>query len=899
MGITTIRRALLLLLLSAVTMATQAAKLRGTVIDRQSGEPLVGATVQVDGSNKGTVTDADGNYTLSLKEGTYVVRYKYIGYTDVVRTVTLPDGGATMDVALEVDAQTLGDVTVTGRKNLEGEGALTMERRAASIGIENIGAKEMSLKGLGNVEEGVKKLTGISVADAGQLIVRGLGDRYSTTTLNGLPIASPNPDNKLIPLDIFPSNTVQNITVSKVYEAEAFADYSGAHIDISTKEHATDDFFSVGLSIGGAFNTLGKDFYQMDRDGSLLKTPSMDKTALNMSLTDFDSYVLTKDIFNTSFNVDKKSSMPDFNVSLGFGKNFRIGSQTLSVLASATADHGRQITEDAFYKTLEATGNTQSNFEYTGYTESLNIAALGCVQYTLRRADRIGYTFFYARNASDTYQLREGTDAEGNDLIGSNDITHIYTLMTHQLSGSHYFGRQQQWELTWGGSYSDTGSDEPDRRQVMFIKDETGALSFFKLNRQETMRYYGELDESEWNGDIALKWKWREGDHVKVGFDIKDKDRDYMGTRFYYNVNKIYDEVTDIYDVSDYINQDNVADGTIVIERKMQPKDSYKAGNTIYAGYLLTDWHPVSKLLLNVGVRYEYSKQWVNYATDGGEKYAERRDMNKGDLFPALNVKYNFTDADILRFSASRTVTRPSFIEMAPFLYQESYGGAQIRGNADLENGYNYNFDLRYERFWDNGDMISVTGYFKYLDSPIERVQGLNGGATVHTFQNASSGTAAGAEIEIKKYIVGGLRIGANVSYMYTDVKLPEGGAYTNKERSLQGASPILVNADLTYTLNIKDKQKLTAALLYNLQGRRIHSVGVSGLGDVKQQTVHTLNLNIGYELNSHLSFKLQVKDMLNRAVVFKQDVPSTGEEVEVERYKRGASFDVGFNYKF
>lgn len=795
--------------------------------------------------------------------------------------------------------QELDNVIITGKKSFETERVLTQERKASTISIENLGAREMTLKGIGNVEEGVKKITGISVANAGQLIVRGLGDRYSTTTLNGLPIASPNPDNKLIPLDIFPSNTVQNITVSKVYEAEAFADYSGAHIDISTKEQATEDFFSIGLSMGGAFNTLGKDFYQMDRDGSLLKTPSMDQAALAMTLTEFDEYVLTKDIFNTSFNVSKKSSIPDFNFSIGFGKNFKVGRQTLSILASANADHGRQITEDAFYKTLEATGNTQSDFEYTGYTESLNIAALACVQYTMRKADRIGYTFFYARNANDTYQLRTGVDAEGNDLIGNNDITHIYTLMTHQLNGKHIFGQKEQWELTWGGSYSDTGSEEPDRRQIMFVKDDDGELSFFKLNRQETMRYFGNLDESEYNGDVALKWKWNEGNHIKVGFNIKDKDRDYMGTRFYYNVNKIYDTITDIYDVSDYINQDNVAAGTIAIERKMQPKDSYKAGNTIYAGYLLTDWHPTQNLLLNLGVRYEYSKQWVNYATDGGEKYAERRDYDKGDLFPAINVKYNLTDNDILRFSASRTVTRPSFIEMAPFLYQESYGGAQIRGNADLENGYNYNFDLRFERFADNGDMVSVTGYFKYLDSPIERVQGLNGGATIHTFQNASSGKAAGAEIEVKKKIITGLKVGANVSYMYTDVKLPEGGAYTNKERSLQGASPILLNADLTYTLDIKENNRFTAALLYNLQGRRIHSVGVSGLGDVKQQTVHTMNLNLGYSIGSHWSLKAQVKDLLNRAMVFKQDVPNTGEEVEVESYKRGTSFDLGFNYRF
>ena len=142
----------------------------------------------------------------------------------------------------------------------------------------------MSLKGIGNVEEGVKKITGSSIASAGQLIVRGLGDRYSTTTLNGLPIASPNPDNKLVPLDLFPSSTVQNITVSKVYDAAAFADYSGAHINISTKENIPQDFFQLSLNTGGKFNTLGKDRYQMDRSASLLKTPGVDAAALGMPL---------------------------------------------------------------------------------------------------------------------------------------------------------------------------------------------------------------------------------------------------------------------------------------------------------------------------------------------------------------------------------------------------------------------------------------------------------------------------------------------------------------------------------------------------------------------------------------------------------------------------------------
>ena len=878
---------ILFLTLSAMTVV--AGTIKGTVTDKQTREPLTGATIQIAGTTQGTVADVDGNYSLDVNNGTYTLAIKYVGYKDIIiNNVKAGKSDLILNFELESDAQALGEVSVVARKNLEGERALQMERRKATLAIENLGSKEMSLKGIGNVEEGVKKITGISVADAGQLIVRGLGDRYSTTTLNGLPIASPNPDNKLIPLDLFPSSTVQNITVSKVYNAEAFADYSGAHIDINTKENITEDFFNIGFNTGGKFNTLGKDSYRMNRNGSLFRTSAVDQAALNMPLSEFDNYVKTRNIFDTSFAVKKKSSLPDFSGNLGFGKNIGIGSQTLSILASASAGNSFQNMDNAFYKTLEATGSVQDNFAYDSYAQELKLAALG----------HIGYTFFYARNATDTYQRREGIDAEDHELTGSNNITHIYSLQNHQLDGVHSFGGREQWELTWGGSYSKTGSEEPDRRQVMYIKNDNGALSLFKLNRQETMRYFGSLDEEEWNGNLAMRWKWNENNFLKLGVNYKNKSRDYKATRFYYNLNKIDPVITDIYDTDEFLNQENIADGNVVVQRVMQPKDSYRAGNEIYSGYLLTDFYPVPSLLVNLGVRYEISRQWVDYATDGGDWYAERRNLDKNDLFPTLNLKYTVNDANSIRFSASRTVTRPSFIEMAPFLYQESYGSAQIRGNNELQNGYNYNFDLRYEHFGKNGDMISLTAYFKYLDSPIERIQALQGGATLHSFQNADNGMAGGMEVELRKQLMKDLRLGANISYMYTNVKLPEGGAYTNKERPLQGASPILANADLTYSPRFGEERQLNLALLYNLQGSRIHAVGVSKLGDIKQQTLHTLNFSAGYDINSHFSLKLQVNDLLNRAVIFKQEVPSTGEEVEVERYKKGANLEIGFSYK-
>ena len=438
-----------------------AAPFRGVVVDKTTQQALIGATVVVEGTTKGTTTDATGSFELNLAPGDYRIVISYISYFTQQLDIRVSEGMAETLVALEPDNQVLASVTVTARKNLESERALQTERIAANVAIENMGAREMSLKGISNVQEGVRKMAGISIASAGQLIVRGLGDRYSITPLNGQPIASPNPDNKLIPLDIFPSSTVKNITVSKVYEVSSYADYSGAHIDINTRENTGEPFFSVDFHLGGQFNTVGRDFYRMDHR-SLFTQPAVDRRALTGSLADFRQYVKTKDIFDTDFSVSKHRALPALGGNLAWGRDFRVGRQTVSVLASGGMSNGQQTMDNAWFQLLEATGRTTDEYEYDSYASELKIAALASLSTTLRDADRISYTLFYARNAVDTYMLREGYDQESHQLLGSNDVMHVYKLMTHQLNGRHAFG--ERWLLRWSGSWSATSSDEPAGR---------------------------------------------------------------------------------------------------------------------------------------------------------------------------------------------------------------------------------------------------------------------------------------------------------------------------------------------------------------------------------------------------------------------------------------------------
>jgi outer membrane receptor protein involved in Fe transport len=889
----------LCLCLCFIALPAIAGTIKGQIIDKETGETLIGATVQVIGTSHAAITDIDGNYFISnLPKSALQLEVRYIGY----KTTACVVGGfgsqesIVVDFALQPDNEQLDEVVVVARKNLENQATLLRERKAATIAVENIGAKEMSIKGASTVADGVKKITGVSLAESNQLVVRGLGDRYSTTTLNGLPIASPNPDHKLIPLDLFPSEIVKNITVSKVFQVGAFADYSGAHIDIGTKEHTGADFITFSLHVGSRTNVLFKDFYQSDRASSMFSTPQLDKGLKDLSRNEFESHIKEQDLFGTDFSISNRTAIPDFGASFGMGKNWEVAGNTLSLLTSLGVDKSAEIIEDAYITTLTADGSKLNNFEYDSYTSELKMAGLLNLGYAFRKTDRINYSLFYARNATDNYMSRDGYDSEGIELKGSNSVFHAYALLNNQLAGKHAL--TDKWQLDWSTSYGVTTSDEPDRRQVMFRKDGDD-LSLFKLNQQETMRYFGDLDESEFVADIRSVYNFGTSNLVRAGATYKDKQRDFTSTRFYYDMKQVNPEIASIYDTNGYLNQANIANGTINITRDDQPKNSYYANNNVVAAFAEIECYPIKALLINLGVRYEQSIQTVDYWNDAS--IAKQSTRSEGDLFPALNLKYTLDDKNTLRLSLSKTVTRPSFIEMAPFLYKEAYGKAEVRGNENLLNGYNYNADLRYELYPATaGDLLAITGYFKYLDSPIERVQQSSGGSAVHSFRNSDEGVAAGIEVEVRKAILKDLHMGANVSYMHTNVKLPKGGGiYTEDERSLQGASPYLANADISYAPRWDDDRSMILSLMYNLQGPRIHTVGIYGLGDVEQQTLHTVDFVGSYAFNSQLSIKLAAKNLLNQSIRYVQNVKSNDTKQEVEAFKTGISTQLGITYRF
>ena len=901
---------ILILLSSTITNAlfAQNGVLKGLIVDARTQETLIGVNVFIkELNNTGTTSDIDGNYSISLPAGTYTIVASYISYATLeITKVEIKKGTpTTLNIDMKESAQSLEEVVVIARMDMEAEKALMLERQQATVAVENLGAKEMSIKGLSTVAEGIKKVTGISMEGNSKVYVRGLGDRYSMTSLNGFPIASPNPDNKLIPLTLFPTSIVKNISVSKVYQASVSGDYSGAHINVDTKENIGKDYLTLSISAGGRTNTFLSDFYSSDKAGAgipflgISGGLNLNENIKNMTTDEFENWQRTNNPFETGFSISKETALPKVGIDFGMGKTWEIGNRKLSVLLAAGFNNDYTWYKNAYISTINAQGILRDQYDYNKYTYETTSTLLGQIGYAFNKVDRISYNLMFINNTEDSYTRRQGTDAEGVDLVGSNSVYHAYKLINNQLTGKHELLKSKLY-TDWQMSYGRTTSDEPDRRQVMFTRNEDGSLSLFRLNQQETMRYFGEVSEDEWNGDLKLKYVWGNNEEqpnfIRVGGTARNKSREFYSANFYYNLKNLSATITDIYNTDNYLNYNNITNGTITINKSSLPRNKYDAESYVYAAFADMEYYPADKFLISLGIRYEHYNQWVRYWTDAAEE--KRAELISNDLFPALNLKYTINRNGNFRLGISRTVTRPSFLEMAPFEYKESYGGATIRGYEDIRNGYNYNFDLRYELFHGFGNMYSVGVYYKHLETPIERVQQYSG-SLIQSFRNVDKGRVAGAEIEIRKQLTKNLKVDFNASYIYTHISLPDKGLYTDKTRQLQGASPYLLNLDINYSPKWGENKQLSLSTVYNLQGPRISSVGINGVSNVMEEAIHTLNFIASYAFGRGMKLKLQAKNLLNQEHKFTQKIKETGEKQTVEYYRKGIDIGIAFSMDF
>lgn len=937
----------------SVGASAQTGIIKGLVTESIDGkqEPVPFANVFLLGTTSGGTTDFDGKFQINAPVGTHRVTVSFTGYETDTTEVTVTEGGTyELNFQIRQKSFSLKSVQVIAKANRESETALMIERQEAEALEEKIGAQELSKKGAGDVQEGLAKMSGVSQAGAGSILVRGLGDRYNNAYLNGIPLPSPDPDKKVIPLDIIPTSVVQSLTVAKTFTPNQFGDVSGASININTKDYPEDKTFNVYGGLGMNTQTTGKTF--MTYDGGKLDYFGFDDgtravpSELNPQWNKLDnppkklynsndasrnpSYpgIPFKKNFNPSFINAPINSKFGFNLGNFYGNDDNSKGLGFLIL---TSFENKNNNLSGIHRVVNAQDAKIIDYTYDASVQSTSLSSLGSLYYRFNSNNNIKFNTMFVNLSRDV--VRE-TDGYHWDYDNLGDIfTRRYTwvqnkLWTNQILGSHKL-KDERLSINWNAAYQITGSKEPDRRQLIWTHDPGASrdkYQFFTDNIADQHRYYMYLDEREINFAINGKYIIQKDSTGKAKMTIsggyqgrlKFRTQDF---KFYSHNLKGINQANGFESVNAnnpdaYINDANHEQGFFWQREESRPESATEGTVNIHSGYASLDYHFSEKWYALAGARVEKSFQEIRYRNQSSPlepQFVESEEIDTLSILPMASLKYAPNKKSSVRFVASQTITRPNFKEMAPFQYREFFGGKVRQGNPLLQNSNNSNLDLRFEHYPNSGDLYSVTVFGRLIDKPIEQVTIGSASGILLTYQNAKSAQAYGVEFEfIKKFRnfvsdsspLRYFAFGANFSYIYSKVEIDTttttGGSVTinNPNRQLQGASPILANADLTYERRFSEKYKVSITASYNYFSRRLYAVGRQNIGDSYEKPINTLNLTWKNDLGNHWQFNISASNLINPEIQVEQESTQGNANTIVSSYKRGITIGGTLVYK-
>ena len=938
------------LLISQLLMA-QKGTVRGVVKDAETGELMFAAVVFVKGTTIAASTDFDGVFELKLDPGTYTIGASFISYADFEKTNVVVKAGetTTIDIGLAVDENSeLEEVLVKVKVDRGGEQILLMERKNSSKVIESIGAQELSEKGVSDVETGVTKLSGVSKVSSGGVFVRGLGDRYNNAYLNGLPIASPDPNKKIVDLNLFPTAMVSNINVSKVYTVDQFGDMSGASIDIVTRE-AIDDYVSVGVGVNYNSQTTFKDF-SISRDGSS-DYLGMSGSGRNAPATvrEGNLYKLQNEDqnpFSTKYAPSEISAPLDNSFGVQFAKSFESDSIDANGGIMFSASYKNKYRQDeGVNKILDNKLDPTSDLYRERYRFSTNLTGYIGTYFEFKNRHKINLNYIFLNGSNNNYFVSQGnTDEDDEPELRDQRILRTGYIQKNlndiQLKLEHTL--VENLKLNWGGSYTFASTDEPDRMDMKAIMDEgeteIGLVTPDKSS--EKQRYYQFTDENEVYafGELAygLGKPFDEDEDARHrivgGVQTRRKSREIELEAFQLDINPglFNGEPVELAKIDDFLSQENYDNGLFEYDVEKRAADFITASRDIDAGYVYADLAVTEKLKVVPGARVESSYQIIEFKNPG-DNFTDRFRKSittSVDILPALSLKYNIADSAILRFGVSKTLIRPNFRELVPLVYINQNLRATT-GNPFLKNSDVYNVDAKYEIYPQFGELFSLGVYYKRILNPIEQFKPSENWVK---YFNLEQSDVVGAEFEFSKRLenlvytnskfVNGLSVGGNISWLYSTITIDTANVsddadaditsalkkVTNKERNIQGASPLLLNASISYdSLFIPGSKSTSISLVYNRFADRILSVGSNSNGDIYEKGFGTLDFVFQNSWESGWSVRFSIKNILNPKIERYQsasrnletgDLFAGQENTVVQSYKTGINIGLKVSYK-
>jgi hypothetical protein len=929
------------LLAASPGFAQDTGVIAGRVVDGRNGEPLSTAQVFIPSIGLGTLTDLDGRYRIpAVPAGQHELRFETLGYRGKYVTEVEVSSGqtTTVDVALDFAPIEVGAITVTADAEQGSISALLNAQKNAVAVTDAIGEEQIARSPDVNVAEVASRVSGVTVADGRYVYIRGLGERYSQTLFSGSPMPSPEPEKETVPLDLFPAAFVETITTQKTYTPDKPGDFSGGSLEVQNKDFPTqltwsirfgsgvntnsqfqNNFFSYA---GGATDWLGKD------DGSRAIPQVVTDAGFGLRGNRLPADPEALKSFGTAF----AQSMPQFapepqttpaNVNGGFSVGSRNGN--FGWLVSGSYNSRYWIVDDeveakwraeAFDPSLPDETRDQPNVRYAfnRNVRRVVLGAMGNFSYLISPTQQISLRTMFNRNTDNEARLLSGANNEdlGGVLFGERLRFQERELLWGQLSGKHQLPLDSK--LDWRFVLGRATLDEPGLRETIYNQtfNQPDAPHFLEDVGESSRYFFSNLADNEVNGgldwEVPLKLGPSDAGFVKVGFFNRHRDRGFAARLFRFTyVSGVIDRdpvnttgsqgIDAILSDPNNVVGSNPQVGEVMLEDIAEPGDVYDATDDRIAGYGMIELPLGGFTKLLVGARYEtYDLQMLTPSQDATSPLT---DLRQSDLLPALNLTFALNQEMNLRLGGSRTLDRPEFRELAPFLFTEALSLRQIFGNPDLQVAEITNADLRWEWFPASGEVLSVSGFYKNFQDPIEQVFIATASAG-YSYQNADKADLYGAEIAFRKRLsfIGDfwdrLFLGGNAMVSHSSVHVIPGGIFdpTNLERPLEGQSPYVVNLDLSY---VSPGGLTDLGLYYNVYGDRIAAAGGSGVPDIVEQSRHLLDLTWVQGLWQGLRMKVKVQNLLNSPFRWEQEANGIA---QIQReYTIGRTISIGFSY--
>ncbi len=874
-------------------------KIVGKVIDKKTAETLIGATIIIEGTTIGTITDFDGKYTLNnVPVGNHTIICSYVSFTKEKKQLLVNDG-ETIEVNFELSSASLAldEVIVKAKKIRESENILILEQKEAVLATKAMGAQEISRKGVSDAEGAVTKITGISKQEGVKnVFVRGLGDRYNTTTLNGFVLPSEDPQYKNISLKFFTSDMIQLVSVSKVFSASMNADVGGALIDIKSKELTKDSHFEVKVSSSINTETTGKTFLLPDGFNKLGYS--------NASYGPYDD--VNNYSFDASLDPTKNNAPYNGGLSLSWGKKILNKHRFYLVAAIDNNFHF----EEGLSREITATNaaNPFKDMTYELYERNTSHLFLGNLELNFTRG-KLNFNTLYIHKgsayAADYYGKETEIFQDANEYEG--------LVKRYQITDNSIFSNQLIWNgnfserLTYyaGASFNYLIGKEPDRRIFRFASIGNNQVEIL-IGESSNQRFNSEIKEMTVSPKFHIQYKlFKESDnpsYIKFGYEGRVSNKDFTAPFYNHVWNPTNVPSFDVDDIvlDPYYNQENLSAGNFELEYF---EDTYDVKRNNHGAYIDVVYQLNNKLILNAGLRGDYIYTKIDYRVNREANIGSDK-IDEIYISPSVNAKYIVNDKNQLRFAASRTYTLPQDKEISPFIFLTRDGGKES-GDPNLKTSTNYNIDFSWAHFISNSELFTLNGFYKYILDPIARVDKANS-AGIKIYENVSDhAIAAGIEAELRKKIFSlgegkhNFDIGVNASYIYSNIELDTLVFKQNRLSSLEGAAEYIVNADLTYKMT-SDKFSVVSTLVLNYMSDKVHTIGTNGFNNLVEESITTLDFVNSFKINKHWGISLKAMNLLNP--VFKLTREGTSDEnmpsVVIRSYKKGISFNLGLTYK-